>query len=220
MSIRRRTVLATRAAALSLPAAVAATPGPSPGGAAAGLSAVDRDDVDRAVAYLQSLTNVRARFIQTDARGGRLTGRLRLQRPGKARFDYDPPSGMIVASDGVMVSVVDHRLKTMRVFALSQTPLALFLARDIRLDRGVEVHAVRHEPGAMTILASDGRGKAPGAIALRFSESPFALTGWILKDGRGGAVEVRLEDLSLAAPAPAAAFRLRDPRTGDQPVAP
>ena len=67
--------------------------------------------------------------MQTDARGRATTGALFMKRPGKARFAYDAPSGLLVVSDGGVVSVQDTRLKTFESYPLGATPLSLFLAR-------------------------------------------------------------------------------------------
>src|ERR1700678_4312128 len=64
------------------------------------LSPEDAHDVTRVVTYLEALTSAKARFVQTDARGTETQGTFILQRPGKARFDYDPPSGLVIACDG------------------------------------------------------------------------------------------------------------------------
>ena len=185
--------------------------------AAPTLSTEDNGDVSRAIDYLRGLTTATARFVQTDARGGRSEGTLVLQRPGRARFDYDPPSGLMIASDGAMVTVVDTRLKTRESFPLGMTPLGLFLSRDIRLDKGVQVTRVEHGPDGLTIAATEGRRKVRGAIALKFATSPLALTGWTLTDARGGVVIVRLHDLRPTPSHPPGFFNLPDPRPKPDP---
>jgi outer membrane lipoprotein-sorting protein len=175
------------------------------------LSPEDQQAVAQVVGYLEGLTTEQGRFVQTTARGGQSEGTLYLQRPGRARFDYDPPSGLVIASDGRDVAVVDHRLKTMHVYPLSATPLGLFLARDIRLDRGVSITRVDRGAGGLTIVAQDGRKVSRGRIALTFAESPLALTGWALTDARGGTVNVRLSGFVRAEPHDADFFKLSDP---------
>ena len=209
-----RLALAAALFALGLTASVQSAQSQTP---PAALSAADGHDVSRSVAYLQGLTNAEGRFVQTDGRGGQTAGTFHLQRPGRARFDYDPPSGLVVACDNGMVAVLDRRLKTLHTYPLNQTPLALFLAREIRLDRGVVVREVRHDVGAMTLVAEDGRGKLKGRIALTFTESPIRLTGWTLTDARGGVVTVRLANFARSAPRDTDFFRLQDPHRSATP---
>ncbi len=110
------------------------------------------------MAYLQGLGEARARFVQTDARGASTQGTVYLKRPGKARFAYDPPSGLLVVSNGSTVSVADSRLKTFDAYPLMSTPLSLFLAKTIRLDRGVQV--TRGEPQVGRVLDHRPRQQA------------------------------------------------------------
>lgn len=174
------------------------------------LSPEDQHTVADVVAYLQGLTNASGRFMQTNPRGGQAGGVFYLQRPGRARFDYDPPSGLVIASDGRAVSVVERRLKTVHVYPLSATPLGLFLARDIRLDRGVVVTEVTRSQGTLSLVAQDGRRASRGRITLTFSESPLGLTGWALTDQRGGVVKVRLEGFKRSEPRDPGFFKLAE----------
>ena len=180
--------------------------------AAAPLNPADSALVQRAVDYLRNLTTAKGRFTQTNPRGQTVSGTFVLQRPGKARFDYDPPSGLTIASDGHRVAVLNSRLKTIQAAPLGMTPLGLFLAKDIRLDRGVRVTRVTHTGSGFTVVASDARKQTQGSIALDFTASPIALTGWTITDAGGGATRVRLTDFAPSAPRDPSFFVLRDPR--------
>jgi outer membrane lipoprotein-sorting protein len=163
--------------------------------ALAALAPADQALVDRAVAYLQDLAAAQGRFRQTDWRGTQTTGRLWLQRPGRARFAYDPPSGLVLVSDGRVVAQTNSRLKTTSRVPLAATPLALFLAKDIRLDRGVTVTEVKRYGEDFAIVARDGRKQTPGQIELRFAGAPMALKGWTIVDNQGRPTRVDLTEL-------------------------
>jgi len=184
----------------------------APASAPAPLSAADLATVGQATAYLQGLSSARAHFIQTDARGATSQGEFLLQRPGKARFAYAPPSGLVIASNGHVVSVLDARLNTFQSYPLGMTPLALFLSKEIRLDRGVLVTKVAPTAEGFSILARDGRRRSEGQIALFFGRSPLSLLGWTVTDAQGGSTRVRLLDLAAAGPFDARLFTLQPPR--------
>jgi outer membrane lipoprotein-sorting protein len=203
MSLTRRS-LTLALAALPLPAVALAQAAP--------LSAADKALVDRATAYLQTMTEARARFVQTDARGVTTRGVVHLKRPGKARFAYDAPSGLLVVSDGSAVSVADSRLKTFDKYPLMATPLSLFLAKNIRLDRGVAVTRVGRLADGFTITARDGKKQTAGEIALTFTNSPMALAGWTVTDAQGRSTRVMLSGLEHASGLDPALFVLKDPR--------
>jgi outer membrane lipoprotein-sorting protein len=197
------------AVALAAPAA-AQTPAPS--AAASALSAGDQALVDRAVVYLEGLSGASGRFVQTDARGSVTQGKVLLQRPGKARFEYDPPSGLLVVADGRAVSVLDRRLKTFEAYPQRSTPLGMFLAGRIKLDGGVKVVRVSRLSDGFSLTAEDPRKQTRGSITLNFTEGPLALAGWSLTDSRGALTRVRLTDFGPASGLAPAQFVLKDPR--------
>src|SRR5690242_16282534 len=97
--------------ALALLGLIAAAPAlAAPRAPDAPLSAEDTALVERAAAYLDGLGQVRGRFVQTDPRGTTSQGVLYLNRPGKARFEYEGPAQRLVVSDGHAVMVYDGRL--------------------------------------------------------------------------------------------------------------
>lgn len=201
------TDLTRRALALAL----AALPMAGAASAQTALSAQDKALVDRAVAYLQSMGEAKARFTQTDPRGRQSQGELYLKRPGKARFAYGPPSSLLVVSDGALVSVANPRLKTFESYPLGRTPLSLFLAKQIRLDRGVTISRVARAADGFSITARDGKKQTAGTITLFFSDGPLALQGWTIADAQGE-TRIRLSGLAPAAGLDPALFVLKDPR--------
>lgn len=205
MTTTRRTILAGLALLAAAPSAFAKAPVFAP------LSADDQALVAKAAAYLQGLAGAKGRFIQTDARGSVTQGTFLLQRPGKARFAYDPPAGLTMASNGSVVSILNTRLKTFESYPLGVTPLAIFLAKEIRLDRGVVITKVDRLSDGFTILARDGKRQAEGQIQLTFTDAPMALSGWTLIDAQGQPTRVRLIDFAPAGPFAGDLFDLKNP---------
>ena len=211
MSLPRR--LIALAAVLILAGGVLTPGGPAHAraAAAADLSVDQQALVQQATDYLQTLRSVTARFTQTDP-GGSSSGVLYLHRPGKARFEYSPPSGLLVVSDGHFVGVSDTRLKTFSEYPLDRTPLVLLLAREVRLDRGVVITNVEETPNGFSITARDGRGQAQGQLILLFRTGPLALRGWNVVDAQGRHTAVRFGPLTPADNADPGLFYIRDPR--------
>lgn len=205
----RRLVLA---AGLILAAAVSGGALAAPIAAPPPLSVEDKALVDRAAAYLGGLNEMKGRFVQTDARGSVSQGLLYLKRPGRARFAYDPPSSQLVVSDGFNVSIADPRLKTFDRYPLGSTPLSLFLARDVRLDRGVEVTRVDRFSDGFALTARDARHRGAGSVTLAFSDAPMRLREWSLTDAQGQVTRLKITTLEPASGLDPALFVLRDPR--------
>jgi outer membrane lipoprotein-sorting protein len=163
------------------------------------LSPEDKALVDKAVTYLEGFTQVKGRFNQTDARGRTASGDFYLKRPGKIRLAYDPPSGLLVVSDGDIVSVEDKRLQTPpQQYPLGLSPLSLFLAKNIRLDGGVKVTKVDKMSDGFSITAKDSSHKTPGQIVLTFADKPMTLREWTIVDAQSGTTRVSLSNLAPA----------------------
>jgi hypothetical protein len=84
--------------------------------------------VDRASNYLSALQSLTGDFVQIGPDGSRSMGKFYLQKPGKVRFEYEPPSPIEVVADGYYVVVLDRNLATQNLVPLSQTPLKYLLA--------------------------------------------------------------------------------------------
>jgi outer membrane lipoprotein-sorting protein len=206
------------AGALSFCGAVlAAAPAALAQTATAALSANELALVDKATRYLQSLGETEGRFEQTNPRGNIQTGDIFLKRPGKVRFQYDPPSGLLVVSDGKTVSVWDSRLRTFDRTPLGATPLAIILARQVRLDQDVEVFRVgRYDDGFyLSARSASGQARTEGYITMVFADNPMALRGWTLVDGQGQATKVKIVSLAPQAIRPEL-FVLDDPRSPEE----
>ncbi len=192
-----------RRAVLTLAASLAAWP------AFAQLPPDDAALVEKARDYLMGFTNAIGRFSQLDASGRVATGTIYLKRPGRARFEYDPPSGLTVASNGFRVAVLNRRLGTLDAYPLGATPLGVLLSRDIRIDKGVAIGAVKRRPGGFSLVAWQSAKRKEGQITLDFSDAPVALLGWTITNAEGGATKVSLIDFGHSKPLPNAFFELK-----------
>lgn len=213
----KRIMIAFAAAAALTTGSLGGVVHAAPATPVAPLSAEDQAMVSRAAAYIQSLKSVQGRFEQTSSRGGASGGTFSMQRPGKARFEYEPGAQLLVVSDGYNVKVFDRKLKTFDQYPLGQTPLVLLLAREVRLDRGVVVTGVRRSADGFSLTARDARKQAEGSITLDFATAPMALRGWTVIDAQGVQTQVRLGALTPVAKLNPDLFVLHDPKTRSGP---
>ena len=92
--------------------------------------------VERVNAYLASLNTLVGNFVQVGPDGSRAEGRFYLQKPGRVRFEYNPPNPIELIADGSSVVVRNSKLATQDVYPLSQTPLRFLVADRIDLHEG------------------------------------------------------------------------------------
>jgi outer membrane lipoprotein-sorting protein len=193
------------------PALAALTPPEARAAVPANLTAADQALIDQANAYLQGLDHVKGRFEQTSPRGSVSSGDLYVQRPGKARFAYDPQFGLLVVADGKNITVYDSRLKTFDRAPLNATPLSMLLSHEVRLDRNVTILRVDHYADYFALTLRDTTGHAEGRIILYFNANPISLRGWTVIDSQNRQTQIRLLGLESADLDPNL-FVLRDPR--------
>ena len=166
-------------------------------------------DVER---YLNTISTLEARFQQIAPNGALATGKLYLQRPGRLRFDYDPPSRIrLIAPGDWRLIFYDASIKQVNVIPIRQTPLGILLDRRISLDDDVEVVEVQRagEEVAVTLIR-DGQADQ-GAVTLVFGEQPLALRRWSVVDAQGLETHVLLDEVQTGGRIDPELFRWRDP---------
>ena len=147
-------------------------------------------------AYLNSLTTAEARFVQTNADGSTATGRLILQRPYRARFEYDPPDQNLVLASGRMVAIFDAKSnQPPEQYPLTRTPLNLILADKIDLGRAKMVVGHTEVENTTRVLAQDPAHPEYGTIELVFTANPVELRQWIITDDLGSQTTVILGEM-------------------------
>jgi len=176
---------------------------------AAGLSAEDRADLDRVSAYLRSIDDLQGGFLQIGPDGSLAEGMFYLRRPGRLRFEYNPPAKLLVVADGTWVAVKDGFSPVQR-YPLGSTPLGLLLAKKPNLTDGARVLKVERETGLLRITLADSSGEAPGKIMLVFQEPQLALRQWVVTDAQGLETTVALRSLQSGVRADNALFVLQD----------
>ena len=79
--------------------------------------------MQRINAYFNNITNLQGSFEQVDSTNKTTTGRFYVQRPGKIRFDYAPPSALRIIADGKFLAIEDSDLKTVEKYPIQSTPV-------------------------------------------------------------------------------------------------
>jgi outer membrane lipoprotein-sorting protein len=152
--------------------------------------------LDALSAYLNSWKTVEASFVQVNSDGSKSKGKIYIQRPGRARFEYSAPDKNLVLAAGGQVVIFDVRSnQPPEQYPLARTPLNLILAQNVNLSsaRMVVGHS---EVGDVTVVkAQDPKHPDYGTIDLVFSENPIALKQWIITDDIGNQTSVTLGDL-------------------------
>lgn len=146
--------------------------------------------------YFNGFSTARAQFTQINPDGSIATGRLYIRRPGRMRFEYDPPAANLVIAGGGQLSVFDARSNQGPAqYPLRRTPLNLILAPEVDLGRDRMVVAHRQEDTTTVVIAQDPEHPEYGHIRMVFTANPTELRQWRVTDEAGRDTTVILSDL-------------------------
>jgi outer membrane lipoprotein-sorting protein len=174
--------------------------------------------ISRVNGYFNQMGDLKGAFVQVGADSKRLRGKFYFKRPGRFRFDYSPPSRLVVLSDGQYLAIQDHDKKTDDRVALDQTPFRVLLRKDVDLLRDARILEVQDVDDVIVLALQDKSPDAPGRIKLFMAKKPaLELKEWITTDSQG--LETRIElteitkgeeiDPGLFKPPPVALQRLQ-----------
>jgi len=179
-------------------------------------------ELDKISAYLNGIHSLKARFVQIGPEGAADQGTLYIQKPGQIRFEYDPPSPLLVVATNGRVYVKNARLNTLDTYDLSDTPLGLLLNQTVDLKANRAVMGINDQNGAVIVQARTSTNRNNSNITMMFSSPGLELRQWTVRDNQGGTTTVALQSLQTGVAIDPALFAppQKAPRTARQGPAP
>ncbi len=159
------------------------------------LSDQDRLDIAQVEQYLNGINTLHARFVQISSNGALAEGALYVDRPGRMRFEYDPPHPIVMIANGFSFLYYDRELEEATFLPMWETPLWFFVREDINLSRDAKILSVQREPGVVSVTLAQKDKEDLGAITLVFNQLPMRLLRWSIDDAQGLTTQVSLLDL-------------------------
>jgi outer membrane lipoprotein-sorting protein len=165
-------------------------------GVASAFDPTQRALASKVSSYLSSIQVLTGNFVQIGPDGRRVAGQLFIQKPGKVRFEYDPPSPIDIIADGQAVAVRDRQLATQDIYQLSQTPLRYLLADRIDLLRDTNVVAVTADSMFVTVTIEEKQALiGTSRLMVMFDAKDFRLKQWTITDPQGFDTTVAVSNL-------------------------
>jgi outer membrane lipoprotein-sorting protein len=142
--------------------------------------------LDRISMYLSSIQTMVGNFVQIGPDGGRTEGMFYLQKPGRVRFEYNPPSPIDIISDGSSVVVRDRKLATQDLYPLSETPLRYLLADRLDLLRDTDVVSVTSDDTFDSVTIEQKQLMiGTDKLMIMFDAKTLTLKQWTVTDPQG-----------------------------------
>jgi outer membrane lipoprotein-sorting protein len=191
MRVMKALVLLAFLSAAILPIASFAQP------QAAVLTDADVATLHQVETYLNGLRTLKGHFVQIGPTGATSTGTAWLVRPGRVRFQYDPPSPLLLVANNGLVVFHDARLDQTTNIPEGQTPLGLLMRDNLSFGGDVTVTGFQRDPGLLTITLVKTSAPGDGSLTLLLQDGPMALVGWSVVDNQGRETRIRLTDVTL-----------------------
>ena len=160
------------------------------------LSVQDNVDIARVEAYLNGVRTLSADFIQIAPNGAISRGQFYLKRPGRLRFEYEPPAPVLVVADGTYVNYFDVELGQLSQIGVYSTPLGVVVAEEVKLEGQIAVTSVEREAAVVSLTTIDTEEPGRGTLTLIFSDRPLELRKWEIIDSRGLLTTIALDEIS------------------------
>jgi outer membrane lipoprotein-sorting protein len=148
--------------------------------------ATQKAEAAKVSAYLSSLQTLVGNFVQVGPDGTKTTGDFYIQKPGKVRFEYDPPTPIEIIADGSSLVVRDRNLATQDIYPLSQTPLRFLLSDRIDLMKDTNVVSVTADDVFISVTIEEKQALiGTSRLMLMVGAKDGQLKQWTVTDPQG-----------------------------------
>jgi outer membrane lipoprotein-sorting protein len=145
--------------------------------------------------YFNAIRTLKARFVQSNPNGSIIQGTLYVRRPGRMRFEYDPPSQLKIVADGFQVTMWDPTTKDFGQWPIGWTAASFLVKDPFSLSGDLRVEKLERVNGLIEATMSQTKRPKDGKAIVRFAENPLTLRGWTIIDDRGKQVSIALTDM-------------------------
>jgi outer membrane lipoprotein-sorting protein len=172
--------------------------------------AAEKISLNQISSYFNDMTTAEAQFSQITDMGETSTGRLFIRRPGRIRFEYDPPEATLVVVGGGQVAVFDPKSRDEPLrFPLRHSPLNLVLERKVDLAQRDMVVAHFEAESQTAVTLQDPENPDYGFIQLIFNNNPVQLRQWVVQDNSGARTHIVLDGFTQGGRVPNVFFNIQ-----------
>ena len=156
--------------------------------------------------FFVNLNTLEADFIQVSPSGNISNGKIFIDLPGKLRLDYVKPSNLLITCKGFWLVIQDRKRKSTNNIPLQQTPFSILLDKKITFNNNKIILNLRKSLGIISLKVQLAENVKAGELILEFSDNPFILKKWIIKDIIGDETTVLIQNTKFGHTLPFALF--------------
>ena len=144
--------------------------------------------------FFNNLKTLETDFVQVSPSGKISNGKIFLDLPGKLRIDYNKPNNLLITCKGFWIVIQNRELRSTNNIPLSQTPFSILLQNKINFENKDLIVDLEKKLGIITLEIKLAKNTQAGELLLEFSEKPFILKKWIVKDVVGDKTTVLIQN--------------------------
>jgi outer membrane lipoprotein-sorting protein len=165
----------------------------------ASFDANQKAEAARVSSYLSSLQTLVGQFVQVGPDGSKTKGDFYIQKPGKVRFEYDPPTPIEIIADGSSLAVRDRNLTTQDIYPLSEKPLRFLLSDRIDLMKDTNVVSVTADDVFISVTIEEKQALVgTSRLMLMIGTKDGQLKQWTVTDPQGYDTTVAIYNLDTS----------------------
>ncbi len=133
-------------------------------------------DIKRIEDHLNGIKTLVSDFIQISPDGNASSGRFFLSRPGKLRWQYDPPVPLLIIANGSVMAYYDFELDTVSRVSTNSNIAGLLAREKIDLTGGdIVIKNLSHRDGSIRLTVIQKGEEDKGTFTFIFDNNPLAL---------------------------------------------
>jgi outer membrane lipoprotein-sorting protein len=154
------------------------------------------EDIAAINTYINNIQTLVADFTQVAPDGSIGYGRFFLKRPGRFRWQYDPPIPLLIVGNGK--TLIYHDLELDQVSHVpARDNLASILAKpQLDISKDVKLQKIERRAGTLRLTISDKTAPKDGSLTLVFTKGPVALSQLEVVDATGNMTRLSLNNLT------------------------
>ena len=176
------------------------------------LSDADQANLSRIESYLNDLSTLQSRFIQANPNGTYFEGTMYLKRPGKLRFEYDPPAPYLIITHGDWFIYVDKELEEATYLPVDKTPAYFIVKKDISFGDKLQVASFQNVDQVFRVEVEQVDDLDVGRVMMVFTDAPLQLRKWQVIDSQGNLTDTTLINPNFEVPLNEGLFEYDGPR--------
>lgn len=170
------------------------------------------ETLHRVEEYLSKLTTIVSDFTQVAPDGSLASGKFFLERPGKMRWQYNPPTPILIIADGKQLVFYDMELQQVSYFPMDSTLIAFLAEPVIRFNGNVGITAVEETHNVIRVTLAQRDKPSEGSLMLELSDRPLLIRNMVVTDATNQVTTVSLNDAKFGTRLDKKLFIFRDPR--------